>query len=330
MSRPILGIHHVTAIAGDAQRNVDFYAGMLGLRFVKRTVNYDDPFTYHFYYGDDTGSPGTILTFFPWAGVPRGRRGAGQVVRTALAVPRGSLDAWELRLRGDEAAAQGVRVGARSERFGEAALSFEDPDGLGLELIESGGAAATAPGASPPMASDEAIRGFHGVTLLERALEPTASLLVDELGWTRLGVEGNRTRFLAATDGAEGPARLVDVVADPEAPSGRLGAGIVHHVAWRTPDDASQSAWREHLVRGGHGVSPVMDRKYFHSIYFREPGGVLFEIATDPPGFTVDEPLESLGTSLLLPDAAESYRGEIEARLPRLVVPSHAAGTSAG
>lgn len=313
MSRTILGIHHVTAIAGDPQRNVDFYVGLLGLRLVKLTVNFDDPFTHHLYYGDAAGSPGTILTFFPWAGIPRGRAGNGQVVRTAFSVPKDSLRFWVERLR-----AKGVNVLESPPRFGEPVASFEDPDGLGLELIAS---ATPGPGVVDDaglVPAGAAIQGFHSATLAENAFEDTAELLTKTMGWRAAGEEGARRRFLIA-DG--GPSRIVDVVEAPGDPAERMGSGTVHHIAWRTPNDASQEAWRHTIAELHVNVSPIMERQYFRSIYFREPGGVLFEIATDTPGFAVDEPAGELGRSLKLPPWMESSREEIEARLPRLVIP---------
>jgi glyoxalase family protein len=310
MERKIRGIHHLTAIAGDAQRNLDFYAGTLGLRLVKLTVNFDDPFTYHLYYGDLTGAPGTLLTFFPWRGVPQGRAGNGQVVRIAFAVPEGSLPSWEQRLGSAEIPFRRVET-----RFGEEVLAFEDPDGMGLELV---GARHLAGLPSPAAESEKsAIRGFHSATLAEEGMERTASLLTETMGFRAGGEERNRFRFLVEEGGAS---QIVDVLCSPDSAQARMGAGSVHHIAWRTPDDAQQVSFRDELARLRYNVSPVMDRTYFHSIYFREPGGVLFEIATDPPGMAIDEPGE-LGSGLKLPPWLEPRRADIEARLPRLVVP---------
>jgi len=310
MERKITGIHHITAIAGDAQRNLDFYAGALGLRLVKLTVNFDDPFTYHLYYGDETGAPGTLLTFFPWRGVPRGRAGNGQVVRIAFAVPPGSLRSWEDRLRGAEIPFQEVE-----SRFGEEVLAFDDPDGMGLELV-----AAKNLGGLPSRSSESdqtAIRGFHSATLGEDGMERTAALLTETMGFRAGGEERNRFRF---TIGEGGASKIVDVLCSPDSAEARMGAGSIHHIAWRTPDDAQQASWRDELAKLRYNVSPIMDRTYFHSIYFREPGGVLFEIATDPPGMAIDEP-DGLGSGLRLPEWLESNREEIERRLPRLVLP---------
>jgi catechol 2,3-dioxygenase-like lactoylglutathione lyase family enzyme len=280
---------------------LDFYTQVLGLRLVKLTVNFDDPGTYHFYFGDANGSPGSILTFFPWAGVARGTVGIGQVSATSFAVPAGSLDYWRERL--------GVQDVV--ERFGEPVLRFEDPDGLPLEVV------ATEPGGSAD--APHAIIGFHSATLSEEGYENTAALLQDVMGLRPVGQEGNRFRYRM---GSGGRAAIVDVLCAPDARPGRLGAGTVHHIAWRTPDDAQQLAWRKRLVGDGYNVSPVMDRTYFHSIYYREPGGILFEIATDPPGFALDEAPAHLGERLMLPAQYESHRSILERTLPKLKLPA--------
>jgi glyoxalase family protein len=310
MIERIPGIHHITAIAGDAQRNFDFYTGLLGLRLVKRTVNFDDPGTYHFYFGDERGRPGTILTFFPWAGIPAGRRGTGEVSATSFAVPPGTLDAWARHL-------DGARVAVlRAERFGEPLLAFEDPAGLPLELAEAawaGGAGVGARAGEP--GGPGAIAGFHSATLHLRSREHTESLLTTTFGFETAGADGGRRRFRGAAEGAGG---FVDTLETPGAGRGALGAGSVHHIAWRTRDDAGQAEWLARLPRLGLQVTPVQDRQYFRSIYFREPGGVLFEIATDPPGFLTDEPLEHLGEALKLPPWLEANRASIERALPAL------------
>lgn len=313
MSPRITGIHHITAIAGDAQRNLNFYVGTLGLRLVKLTVNFDDPFTYHLYYGDATGAPGTLLTFFPWRGVPPGRAGNGQVIRFAFAVPPSSLPYWEDRLR-----AVDVLFKRTEARFGDEVLSFSDPDGMGLELIATKDLGAASPHSENAIPERAAIRGFHSATIAEDGLERTASLLTDTMGFRAAGEERNRFRFTVDQGGAT---RIVDVLCAPDSPQARMGAGSVHHIAWRTPDDAQQAQWRAELAGLRYNVSPIMDRTYFHSIYFREPGGVLFEIATDPPGMDFDEPAGELGSSLKLPPWLEIQREEIERRLPRLVLP---------
>jgi glyoxalase family protein len=307
-TRTISGIHHITAIASDPQANLDFYTGVLGMRLVKLTVNFDDPGTYHFYFGNDEGSPGSILTFFPWPGAYRGTVGNSQVSATTFAVPSGSLDYWTSRLE-----QQQVRTDAGT-RFGERVLRFADPDGLPLELVATPQADPTRAWHAGSVAAEHAICGFHSATLSEEGWEKTAALLVDVMGLRGQGNEGNRYRYAAAGRGA---GTIVDVLCAPDARFGRSGAGTVHHIAWRTADDAHQLAWREDLVKGGYNVTPVIDRIYFHSIYFREPGGVLFEIATDPPGFALDESREHLGERLMLPQWLEPERAELERSLPR-------------
>jgi glyoxalase family protein len=311
----LTGIHHVTAIAADPQRNLDFYTGVLGLRLVKLTVNFDDPGTYHFYFGDASGSPGSILTFFPWPGVGRGTVGSGQVSVTSFAVPAGSIDYWRRRLTG-----RGAPVEGAPERFGDEVLAFEDPDGLRLELIATDLSGPSAGWEGSSVDRGHAIRGFHSATLLEEGYERTAALLQNVMGSRLVGTEGNRVRFRMGSGDAA--AAIVDVVCAPDGRPGRLGGGTVHHIAWRTPDDAQQLAWRRRLVGEGTNVSPVMDRTYFHSIYYREPGGILFEIATDPPGFALDEPPEHLGERLMLPAQYEPYRSVLERKLPRLTLPA--------
>ncbi|MDY7095083.1 MAG: ring-cleaving dioxygenase [Acidobacteriota bacterium] len=323
MSEQILGIHHVTAIASDPQTNVDFYAGLLGLRMVKKTVNFDDPGTYHLYYGDEQGSPGTILTFFPWPGARRGSRGAGQATVTSFAVPEGSLSWWRDRL-----SAAGVVVADTVERFGEDSFTFLDPDGLLLEMVADPSAAERAPWSDGPVPEQQAIRGFHSMTLLEADAARTAELLTGAMGFRLLGQEGEqkgeRSRFAFGEDGA--PGTRLDVIHRPGESVGRVAAGSIHHIAFRVAGDAEELAWQRRLMDAGMGVTEVKDRQYFHSIYFREPGGVLFEIATDPPGFTLDEPLAELGTSLRLPPWYESRRSEIEAVLPPLKDPADLGG----
>lgn len=315
MDRQVSGIHHVTAIAGDPQCNVDFYTRVLGMRLVKLTVNFDDPGTYHLYYGDEQGHPGTILTFFPWSGGQRGRRGAGQVGVVSFLVPEGTLDYWEARLRGFEAT-----VGDRQLRldWDEEALPFLDPDGLQMELVAHPRAAELAPWMDGPVAPANAIRGLHSVTLWVDDPEPTTTLLVDTLGMHLSADKGPRYRFRADGDG---PGTLVDLYHLPHWERAIDGVGAVHHVAWRTPNDAQQQAWRQRIADQGLHVTQIVDRQYFHSIYFREPGGILFEIATDPPGFTLDEPVAELGTGLKLPPWLEPRRAEIEMVLARLELP---------
>lgn len=313
MTDIIPGIHHVTAICDDAQQNVDFYAGLLGLRLVKQTVNFDVPDTYHLYYGDEQGSPGTIMTFFAWPDSPKGLRGVGQAGAVSFSIPEHSLDYWMERLAGNH-----IRVTGPNTRFGEKVLSFFDPNGLALELVAHPGAEKHAGWRQGPLPEEHAIRSFHSVTLMQASLERTAAMLTEVMGFQQVGQEGNRTRF---TTGTGGIATVVDVLSLPELSRGRIAVGSVHHVAWRTPTDEQQLAWREKLTGQGFRVTPVMDRQYFHSIYFNEPGGVLFEIATDPPGFTIDEPLEQLGSHLKLPPWLESRRPTLERALPPLHAP---------
>jgi glyoxalase family protein len=312
LKREILGIHHVTAIAGDPQKNLDFYGGVLGLRLVKLTVNFDDPGTYHLYYGDGAGHPGTILTFFPWPDAPKGRRGTGQVTETAFAIPENAVGYWTARL-----AERGIAFQGPAVRFGEQVIAVSDPDGLGIELIATKVVRDDRAWQAGPVPLEFAIRGFHSATLRESDRAATAGLLTDTMGFHLVGQEGNRYRY--AVDSGEA-ANLVDVLHAPEERFGRVLVGSVHHIAWRTPDDAQQQDWLRELSRLEYGVSPVMDRKYFHSIYYREPGNILFEIATDPPGFAVDEAPEKLGTHLVLPPWLEADRPRIETVLPRLSI----------
>ena len=314
----ISGIHHVTAIASDPQRNLDFYTNVLGLRLVKLTVNFDDPGTYHFYFGDEAGRPGTILTFFLWPDARRGRHGNGQVGVTAFSIPVGSIGYWQERL-----IAHGVTASEPKTRFDDEVLSFVDPDGMRLELVAHLRGEAHSPWNAGSVSATHAIRGFHGAALWVREAEPTIELLVDAFGFKLVREAGERYRFKAESDqmGA-----FVDVVIQPNEPYGRMGAGAVHHVAWRIANDDEQLIWRQKLLTLGYNVTPVMDRQYFHSIYFREPGRALFEIATDPPGFTWDEPVEGLGSGLKLPPWLEPRRAEIERILPAIRLPVEASG----
>ena len=308
MTPGILGLHHVTAIVGDPQANVDFYAGLLGLRLVKTTVNFDDSHTYHFYFGDELGHPGTLITFFPWPTGRQGSRGTGQVSAFAFAIPAAALGYWQERL-----GAAGVRFGGPELRFGVPTLSFYDPAGLLVELVALPEAEARGAWARGPMPAEYALRGLAGVTLSVARHAPTAALLTDTLGFRRIGTAGSYERYAIGEGEA---AVLVDVVSRPDVPHGRFGVGTVHHVAWRVADDEQQLAWRAALIDGGYEVTPVRDRMYFHSIYFNEPGHVIFELATDAPGFTVDEPPAELGTHLMLPEWLEGRRAEIAAALP--------------
>jgi glyoxalase family protein len=306
----ISGIHHITAIASSAAENLAFYETVLGLRLVKQTVNFDDPYTYHLYYGDAAGAPGTIITFFPWESLPRGKAGAGMVTAIAFSIPKGSIDYWRKQLN--------VHVidTMEGERFGEAFIQFEDPHGLSLELIETPTVHSSLTEGSDSTSVANRIVGFHSATTLLRSLDETQSLLVDLMGMQRHDKQGNRYRFKMKRDDACG--RFYDVIVDAQAQTGQQGGGTVHHIAFRTPTDDEQKYWQKSLMESGYAVTPIRDRKYFKSIYFHEPGGVLFEIATDPPGFTVDEAYDNLGHKLQLPDQYESMRSEIESRLPKL------------
>ncbi len=306
----ISGIHHITAIASSAGENLAFYEQVLGLRLVKKTVNFDDPTTYHLYYGDAHGSPGTILTFFPWERLPPGRPGAGMVTAIAFAVSRNSIEYWRKRLRGSGIATR------QSERFGEPLISFADPHGLPLEIIGVLQPVAPARWENGPIPPAHAVAGFHSATTLLSRLEPTRVLLCESMGMVLHGSEDNRYRFKTADEGS--PGHFYDVVVDPQVKIGRPGGGTVHHIAFRTESDEQQRLWQQSLRADGLAVTPVRDRKYFRSIYFQEPGGVLFEVATDPPGFSVDESPWQLGSSLQLPEAYEAQRSEIERQLPEL------------
>jgi glyoxalase family protein len=313
MSATVPGIHHVTAITRDVQTNVDFYVGVLGLRFIKKTVNFDVPDTYHIYFGDRLGTPGTALTFFGWPHLPAGGAGAGQVTSIALAVPEPSLDFWRQRLTR-------LQLGVEVERhFGADVVAVGDPDGIRLELVGQTDDGRWEPWPDSPVAEANQIRGLHSVGLCVSSSGPTYSFLTETMGFQHLETEPGRVRFRT---GEGGPGALLDLFVQPEAQAGQEMAGTVHHVAWQALTDDEEVEWRERLIFAGRDVTPVIDRKYFHSIYFREPGGVLFEIATDGPGFTVDEPAEALGTGLQLPAEAEETRGDLSHNLPPIVVPS--------
>ena len=308
LNQKIRGLHHVTAIASDPQRNLDFYAGLLGLRFVKRTVNFDDPGTYHFYFGDNRGTPGTIMTFFPWPRSRRGSRGSGQIEATAFAIPTKSIRFWLERLKQHQVPAEKI------SRFGQGGLRFVDPDGLLLELLGSDSFGTIEPWPASPVPFENAIRGFHSVSAALEGYEKSARLLTDIFGYRLIEQSENRFRFVSADETALGC--TIDLLCMPDAGFGNVAAGSVHHIAFRAKDDAEQLLWRERLIDFGLNVTPVIDRTYFHSIYFREPGGILFEIATETPGFMLDEKLEELGTHLRIPPWMESTRHEIERVLP--------------
>lgn len=310
MNNEILGLHHITAIAGNAKKNYDFYTRILGLRLIKKTVNFDDPHTYHFYYGDEQGTPGSILTFFPWEGISAGRRGTRQVTEIGYSVPKGSLEFWQNRFEQNN-----VIYNKPAEKFGERYLTFLDPDGLKFELTEAKTPDTRAQWTTPEVGKENATHGFHHVTITTNKMDGTAKVLTDIFGYKLEKTEVNRSRFVTDTVSY---AAIVDLVEAPGEAVGNVAAGSVHHVAFRVKDEATLMYFRDKVVAMGLNITEKIDRNYFYSLYFREPGGVLFEIATDNPGFTVDESLEELGSNLKLPAQYESNRAEIEAILPKL------------
>ena len=310
MNANVTGLHHITAIASDPRQNLDFYTRTLGLRFVKKSVNQDDPGTYHLYYGDYAASPGTILTFFPGAGLRRGRPGTGQAYATAFSVSASSLPFWLERFE-----KLGVPHEAIQKRFADEVLVFTDPDGLRLELVATDEPDPRPAAQSRDVPTGFALRGFHGITLAVSDGATTVKVLTSSMGYRFATQTDHRARYSA---GSGGPGTYVDLLSDPALPRGLNGAGTIHHVAFRVTDDAAEVAARQILLKDGLQVSPVIDRAYFKSIYYREPAGVLFEIATDGPGFAIDEPLDQLGTKLGLPPHLEPHRTEIEAALPKL------------
>lgn len=309
MNQKLNGLHHITAFASDPQRNVNFYTQVLGQRLVKRTVNFDDPGTYHLYYGDQIGSPGTVLTFFPWPGAPRGSLGNGEVGAMAYRIAPESLSFWQQRLQ-----QQQVSTFESQTRFGETVLVFRDVDGMAVELIATASSGPPVHWEEGPIPPEHALAGFHGITSWVDRAEPSAALLTNVMGYKLVGEEGARMRFQAGGEWGQ----YVDLVVRPNQPRGRMGAGSIHHVAFRTPDDAQQREWQNALATQGYGVTDVRDRQYFHSIYFREPGGILYEIATDTPGFAVDESVAALGQQLKLPPWLEASRARIEQALPSI------------
>lgn len=312
MENRILGLHHITAIAGSAQKNYDFYTRVLGLRLVKKTVNFDDPGTYHFYFGNESGEPGTILTFFPWEGIGQGYIGSGMATNIAYTVPDGSLEFWHDRFQRFN-----VKHEALEERFGEKVLAFQDPDGLKLQLVVPREGDNRTGWTTNEVQAEVAAKGFHAVTLTVKNMTPTAKILTDILGYKLLQQDGSAYRF--TTDAVESAA-IVDVVEAPQLPVGRNASGTNHHVAFRVKDESVLMAYREIIAAKGFNITPKIDRDYFFSLYFREPGGVLFELATDNPGFTKDEPLENLGQSLMLPAQYQNNREAIEKVLPVIIV----------
>lgn len=308
MENKILGLHHITAIAGNAQRNFDFYTKILGLRLVKKTVNFDDPGTYHFYFGDEIGTPGSILTFFPWTNVKPGKNGTGMATDIGYSVPSGSLDFWKNRFIQNN-----VEHDEVEERFGEQSLSFRDPDGLNLHLVVSKTPDERQPWQTPEIKNDVAIKGFHSVTLTLQDIKATAAVLISIFGYKPAGQEQNRHRF---TTDAIGSANIIDLLLSPDEKPGINAAGTNHHIAFRVMDEDVLMQYREKVVKAGLHITEKIDRNYFFSLYFREPGGVLFEIATDNPGFSIDEPVNELGEHLKLPAQYEAHRSQIEKVLP--------------
>ena len=310
MDQLVTGLHHITALASDAQKNADFYAGILGLRMVKKTINFDAPEVYHLYYGNEIGSPGTILTFFPYPGIPQGRMGKGQLTVTSFSIPENSLSYWMKRLDKFQ-----IPYEKPQERFNEEVFIYlEDFDGLGLELVANAKDARKGfTYGNIPL--EYSIKGFHSITLSEEGYEKTAGLLVGQMDHKLVAEKGNRFRYSAKSGGGE----FVDILCSPDTLKGLAGYGTIHHVAFATENAESQLKARAKLLKFGLNVTPVLDREYFQSIYFREPGGVLFEIATIPPGFTIDEPLQHLGESLKLPPWEEDNRKVIE----QILTPIH-------
>lgn len=313
MTPSVHGLHHVTCIAGDAQENLDFYVSLLGMRLVKRSVNQDDPGTYHLFYADRVGNPGTDFTFFPWPNMEPGRPGIGLTIETSFAVPSGSLSYWQERL-----GQYGVDYGSSQQRFGETTLAFQDPHGLQIALVETDDERQFVPWENSPVPPECQLRGMHAVRLWERQLGPTETVLTELMGFTHIGTEDGWQRY-----GVEGgvSGTLIEVRELPDERRGQWGTGSVHHVAWRVKDSDEQMALRERLIRGGLRPTPQIDRFWFKSVYYKEPGGVLFELATDGPGFDRDEDMEHLGEQLILPPWLEPNRGEIEAALPSLAMP---------
>lgn len=305
------GIHHVTAIASDPQRNVDFYTRTLGLRMVKQTVNFDAPHIWHLYYGDENGSPSSILTFFPWPGVARGREGAGLTTATSFSIPRESIAFWQQRSK-----SLGLDVVALETRFDSEVLTLRDPDGMRVELVGTDSDLRSGWDGVSSIPQEHAIRGLHSVTLSERELDPTGYMLTEVLGMDFGSDQAGAAKFNMGVGGSGAQVEVLAGVQD----RGLQAGGIVHHVAFSAPDLPTMELWQQALLDRGVQVTQVMDRQYFKSIYFREPGGVLFEIATDDPGFEIDEPLLELGKSLKLPPWLEPSRDQIQASLPMIRV----------
>ena len=310
MNNEILGIHHITAIAGNAKKNHDFYTKILGLRLIKKTVNFDDPHTYHFYYGDEKGTPGSILTFFPWEGIQAGRRGTKQVTEIGYSVPAGSLDFWQNRFE-----QHNIIYNKPAVKFGERYLTFLDPDGLKFELTEAKVKDSRPQWETKEVSKENAVHGFHHITITTNKMEATAAILTDIFGYKLAETEVNRSRFV--TDAVE-HAAIVDLVEAPGEAIGHVAGGSVHHVAFRVKDEETLLQYRDRALAMGLHITEKIDRNYFYSLYFREPGGVLFEIASDNPGFATDETVEQLGSGLMLPPQYEPRREQIVKVLPVL------------
>ncbi len=310
--QPIKGLHHITAVARDPQRNVDFYHNLLGQRLIKRTVNFDVTDTYHFYFADETGTPGSVLTFFAWPDSDQAVRGNGEAQVTAYNMPAGALGFWSEHLK-----ANGVQTLPVEQRFGANVLAFDDPDGMRVELVETAAPPAVRIWDEGPIPAAAALCGFHGTTLWLAEIEATAAMLTGVMGYRFAGQDGSRYRFI----GAEGePGSVLDILHRPGQPFAHFGAGSIHHIAFRVRDDAEEVDYQQALLDAGFRVTPVRDRSYFHSIYWRTPGGVLFEIATDTPGFTIDESVADLGSGLRLPPWLEPQRAAIEPSLAPLAI----------
>ena len=309
MTENIQGLHHITAVSGPPHLNYNFYTRVLGLRFTKKTINFDDPTTYHLYYGNYGATPGSSITFFPWDGVPQGKPKTGESTVVSYAVPKGSIDFWREHFKKNN-----VEIIGDVNRFSDLGIRLKDSEGMMVEIIEADGVEMIKPKKTDGIPNKSAIRGFYGTTLSLADVGRTGELL-KEFGWKELGEESDTIRFTSEPENNLGA--VIDLKKEPNL-HGRFGRGSVHHIAFRVPDDGTQLAWREKLKDLGFNPTPIQDRQYFRSVYFREPGGVLFEIATDIPGFTKDEELENLGTDLKLPPWYEKHRQEIENRLAPL------------
>lgn len=310
MNEGILGLHHITAIAGNAQKNYEFYTSILGQRLVKKTVNFDDPETYHLYYGNRIGSPGTVITFFPWQGISPGTNGGGMATEISYSIPSASIRFWRERLK-----SFGISIGDLLSAFGQQYFSFPDPDGLHLRLVGDDAMIGTMGFAEAQLPAEHSIRGFHSTGLSLKSIKATERILTELLGYSLSAEGGNRSRYTSPNSDR---VSHIELIRNNDPAIGHLGAGSIHHVAFRVRDEMTLMHYRDEILKMGISVTPKIDRDYFFSIYFREPGGVLFELATDNPGFLIDETLENLGTSLQLPEKFEHTRSTIEKKLPKL------------